>query len=727
MNKGATHAGDPTFHIPHSTFQLATLRASQHFWPWMRSVKKTSTQVRTTCRPIRRPEIDGVATGAAAQVHIGFLCSLSLHQRDICQLSHPPERPPLSLSARRVTIRENARLKCRQTTPQGTMAAPPGLRKFTQRLGPTTRAMAARESATRESSSSAPFPVPSSPHSPPSSPRFPVPSSPPPVPSLDGDGAVNLDGPGAVNPDGDGDGAANAEPDGETAVHPDGGNLNPPANGCRAQDSIEDSDVDVDGPAIANKAHVLSFTFGLPHLPEPQRVHLCFEPTWTPQPPVAICFRTPDDVLFWPAGAGPVDAQDNFSAHHQPARRIAIPFNPVAIPLDPVDPLDPIDLHQQLPRPSEPAPRLPDSRLWWWTALLGALLSITVSILASQLLIATKTWTSLTEPDPTLEFAGPFIRIVDDMVNVTLFAEQQLFLAPSSKTMDLRDVGWDSWDKVGKLCRYQNEIPNRPDVHQYCAEFEGASKNFRDTFRDGAYPGWRSSSVGLLRDVANALENRYYSSKEDDGDNAEMDRLARRQRDASIVSYILLWNLSLWQKLSLYPFQALVKSQERYFSIMLETGDLIFQVFTYETNRRTFQPKGYAVSSPLINPGTDVVFHSDAKFISPSLDEVEQQLPVMKRVLAHLEASEELVEGLVSRQAAFKVALDELVTAGQADKSRNAILLRLGWIPSAPALEDTFYAFVKLKDAVQELRRRGEPIPGFFYLCYGNGCWDNNG
>lgn len=99
----------------------------------------------------------------------------------------------------------------------------------------------------------------------------------------------------------------------------------------------------------------------------------------------------------------------------------------------------------------------------------------------------------------------------------------------------------------------------------------------------------------------------------------------------------------------------------------------------------------------------------------------------MKTALAHLEDTTKQLEGLDTRHAALVAALSDVVAAHQADEARNTILLELGWIPAAPALEDVFHAYIKLKDAEAKLSRRGERVPGFFHPCYGTGCWSHDG
>lgn len=457
------------------------------------------------------------------------------------------------------------------------------------------REMAARGMAARESSSSPPLPA--SPWTP--SP-LPVPSPhEPDNPSQHGQSNNSRqrerDGDGAAEPDGDG--VAKLPLGGDSAARSEGedGPDDQVRDRDRPDDQARDRDSpDMDDPAMANKAYVLSLAFALPHLDEPQRVDLCFEPTWTPQPRAAICFRNQHHVVVWPA-TGPDDAQQDTFAHHHSQQQhpcVTIPFEPINIALN--APTAPIDLHPQVRAQPAPATPPPNVGLWWTALILGSLLSIACSVLASQMVTGTRIWASLTEPDPTLEFAGPLIRIVEDMVNITLFAEQELLLGRSNKPGQLRRIGFDAGHKVGWLCSYQRDLPDRPDMQQLCADFKRASTSFEEASRVGDYPTWRLDSVRLLQQIADSLEGWYDELKHNHGDEEgdEIDRTLRRRRDASVANTLLLRDMDEWQNHALDPFRALVEEQDRHLSIMLENGDRIYQGFQYETSKRNFKAQG---------------------------------------------------------------------------------------------------------------------------------------
>lgn len=155
-------------------------------------------------------------------------------------------------------------------------------------------------------------------------------------------------------------------------------------------------------------------------------------------------------------------------------------------------PLAPLDLSQQLPPDLK---RTRTAQLSPWLAFgLGLLVSIASAVIASRV-TTSRTWVSLTEPDPTLEFNGTLIAVAEAVFDATLLLEDPL-LAPPHDSDDLCGVVYFSSLNGINLCALTGLLPERPDIHQSCADFSQAHSDFRNACHPGSqYPAMRAAIV----------------------------------------------------------------------------------------------------------------------------------------------------------------------------------------------------------------------------------------
>lgn len=195
-------------------------------------------------------------------------------------------------------------------------------------------------------------------------------------------------------------------------------------------------------------------------------VHLSFEPTWTPKQSASIDFPS--------QGRSSVP-----SLTRQQHDLVALP-------------LAPLDLSQQLPPDLK---RTRTAQLSPWLAFgLGLLVSIASSVIASRV-TTSRTWVSLTEPDPTLEFNGTLIAVAEAVFDATLLLEDPL-LAPPHNSDDFCGVVYFSSLNGINLCALTDLLPERPYIHQSCADFSQAHSDFRNACHPGSqYSAMRAAIV----------------------------------------------------------------------------------------------------------------------------------------------------------------------------------------------------------------------------------------
>lgn len=84
----------------------------------------------------------------------------------------------------------------------------------------------------------------------------------------------------------------------------------------------------------------------------------------------------------------------------------------------------------------------------------------------------------------------------------------------------------------------------------------------------------------------------------------------------------------------------------------------------------------------------------------------------MRTVLGRLAASKQVLGGASFRLATLEAGLTEVVDAYKADRSRSTVLLRLGWIPAAPMLEEILPACTKVEVAASSFLRQDREKDG---------------
>ncbi|KAK1828834.1 hypothetical protein QBC39DRAFT_358142 [Podospora conica] len=472
-----------------------------------------------------------------------------------------------------------------------------------------------------------------------------------------------------------------------------------------AHDGHQEADADADikpPPEDEDSTYILEFSLGIPHFPQQQQrqaVHLYFEPTWIPQPLVSICFRGPPDKAF--VCPPTQESQDN-DAQHQDHDYTASYVAPSIYTFPSVDLDDQLSPSISIESVSKP----PNPRCVWYCVVasfaVGILASMAWSTLASSV-TSSRAWVSLTEPDSTLEFNGTLIAVAEGVLNATLLLEQPLPSLPApDSTAHFCAVIFSFTSNTIALCAWKDNLPDRPDLDQLCADFSQAHSLMFDACHPRSrYRDARQAIGTVLWDITWGLQRQINLRKEDFGDDDDSNdvdraaqsalttratRLLRRSRDAAAADFILR-TLQRWRQGDFAALQARMAEQEHALSILIDKTEYISQGFEYELKRRLGGFKG--------RPDT----------VLPKLAAINEHLPSVKEVLARLEASKQMLERAFSRLVGLEAGLAKIVNAHEGDQSRASILLTMGWIPAAPVLEDLFYACVKLEDAADAIGR----------------------
>ncbi|KAK1826423.1 hypothetical protein QBC39DRAFT_397546 [Podospora conica] len=307
-------------------------------------------------------------------------------------------------------------------------------------------------------------------------------------------------------------------------------------------------------------------------------------------------------------------------------------------------------------------------------------------------------------------FNGTLISAVDRCYNLSIPLDAQLVAPPTARPATIPHGISTSAQPVFELCKLAGIIPHRHDVADFCREFQGAydaamphgpkstwhsSRTWCDGMAHSSGPSIRSL-VENLQWAAKRADERFGPDRDTDGTIPASwdDRISR-----GLVSHISAGPVQKRLELMVADFQAILdfaREKGSPVAIMVKSVAGVADAFAYETSKKTLvRDAGIATVERI--QGLVGSTSSSLAFLTAALERIEATQVGAEDMIQALESLfSQLQRASEAYEADLRTEKWWIIPPSWVTLSRCAMNL----FPPGPFVEDPFYAYLELQDAL---------------------------